>query len=113
MLGREERFTHWSEIFKTIASVSPEMVSGLLPLMLKDTDSPIIADIEELMEQVKEQQQAQAQNQQLDQLQQMELQKMQSEILESEAKAKKYTAQGELAQKIAQQEDIDEGVDLR
>lgn len=112
MLGREERFTHWSEIFKTIASVSPELVAGLLPLMLKDTDSPIIADVEELMAQVKEAKAQEAQSQAAAQIQQIQIQKAQSEILESEAKARKYDAQGQLAAKLAR-EDTKKGVDLR
>ncbi|WP_231860226.1 hypothetical protein [Helicobacter himalayensis] len=47
--GREERFVHWSEIFKTISGIRPDIVTQLLPLMLKDTDSQIIEDIEEVL----------------------------------------------------------------
>ena len=49
--GREERFTHWAEMMKTFGQVQPELLQGMLPLMLKDTDSPIVADVEELLAQ--------------------------------------------------------------
>lgn len=97
--GREERFAHWSEMLKTIANIRPDLITDLLPLMLKDTDSPIVADIEELLaakeQQMQEQAQAQAQAQQMQaQLAQAQLT---ADVKETEAKAQKYAAQAQIA----------------
>lgn len=98
MEGREERFAHWSEMLKTIATVRPDIVGDLLPLMLKDTDSPIIADLEELLAQ-----KAQSQSEQAQALaplekkkQELEIAKLEAELAEMQGKAQKYSAQGEI-----------------
>lgn len=114
-LGREERFAHWSEILKTIASANPSLAPALLPLMLKDTDSPIIADIEEVIQAQEAQEQQIPQEQQA--LMQLELQKLQAQINELNAKALKYQAQGEAARNIAENTSGEiaskNGVDMR
>lgn len=116
--GRDERFAHWSEMFKTIAGIDPQLARGLLPLMLKDTDSPIIADIEELMEQMQAQQEQAQQAQQPinQQLQELQIKEAMIKMQESQAKAKKYIAQSELAQSLANdntQAHSKENVELR
>lgn len=115
ILGREERFSHWSEMIKTIASVNPALISGLLPAMLKDTESPIALEVEELIQNLNEQQ-AQMQNPTQDLALQLELQEKQAKIEESLAKARKYNAQGILAQEISANNPksaTKEGIDLR
>ncbi|WP_201273958.1 portal protein [Helicobacter sp. MIT 11-5569] len=105
-IGREERFTHWSEILKVIQTTQPQLVQGLLPLVLKDIDSPIVADVESLFAKMEEaQQQAQeqesAQNAQYQQIaQELQMQKAQAEITERTAKASKYAAQAKMAEAV-------------
>ncbi len=99
--GREERFAHWAEILKTIGSVRGDILPQLLPLMLKDTDSPIIEDIEEVLAnaeaQAQEAQQAQAPMQQ--KMQELEMAKMQSQIAKLNAEVAKLTSQAEMLAK--------------
>ena len=101
--GREERFTQWSEILKTISSARPELIASLLPLMLKDVDSPIVAEIEEAIAKAEEQQaQAQAAQAPLQQQAQMlELESLKAKVAETQGKARKYDAQGALAEQVA------------
>lgn len=102
--GREERFAHWSEILKTIAPARPELVPELLPLMLKDVDSPIIEDIQDLLEAQKQAQEQLAQAQApLEQAQKdLALAQAQAELAEIEAKANKYNAQAAVQTASAQ-----------
>ena len=102
-------------MIKTIASVNPALISGLLPAMLKDTESPIALEVEELIQNLNEQQ-AQMQNPTQDLALQLELQEKQAKIEESLAKARKYNAQGILAQEISANNPksaTKEGIDLR
>ncbi|TSA78867.1 portal protein, partial [Helicobacter mehlei] len=55
--SKDERFSHWNELLKVISPINPTLVPQLLPLILKDMDSPIVADVVEVLEQA---QQAQA-----------------------------------------------------
>ncbi len=109
--GREERFAHWSEMLKTIAQIRPDLVASLLPLMLKDTDSPIVADVEEIIQkQQQAQEQSTEQQAQVEQLQmQLALKEAEAKIKELEGKAMKYAAQGELAQKLANSQEQAQG----
>lgn len=106
--GREERFTHWAEMMKTFGQVQPELLQGMLPLMLKDTESPIVADVEELLAQVEQSKQESAKaNAPLEQKQaELNLAQLEARIAELEAKAAKNQAQAELiatnAQNLAQ-----------
>jgi hypothetical protein len=116
--GREERFTHWSEILKSLAQIRPDIAPAMLPAMLKDTESPVVDDIKEILAKSDEQaaknseQQAQIQQKQLE----LELAKLEVEILETRAKAEKYKAQAELANSITaankQQNTSDDLVDI-
>lgn len=119
-VGREERFAHWSEILKVIQTTQPQLVEGLLPLVLKDIDSPIVADVEELLQKMQESQanaqdsmQAQFQEAQM----QLSLQKAQAEIQETQAKAMKYEAQSKMAQSVvngnSNAQVRKQGIDLR
>lgn len=96
--GREERFAHWSEMLKTIANIRPDLIAGMLPLMLKDTDSPIVADIEELIAQSEQAQaeQAQAQQQAQQQAEQLQLAQAQASIHKDEAISQKYLSQANI-----------------
>lgn len=98
MQGREERFAHWSELLKTISSIRPDLLINLLPLMLKDTDSPIVADIEEILAQKEQeaQQMLEAQNEQARLSQEIQLQKEQSTIAKEQASAQKLSAQADM-----------------
>lgn len=106
--GREERFSYWAEMFKTISSVRPDLISEILPLMLKDTDSPVAVELEEVLKAKDEAlQQAQAPSE-FEQLKmQLELEKLKSEIAELQAKAKKYDSQGDLATGVAMSQTLD------
>ncbi|KAA6234359.1 portal protein [Campylobacter sp. LR264d] len=116
--GREERFAHWSEMLKTLAGIRPDLVADILPLMLKDTDSPIVADLEELLA-IKEEnnQKAMEANAPLMQMQQeLSIEQLKASILETKAKAMKYQAQGNLALNLANEEEptqTKKGQDLR
>ena len=102
--GREERFTHWAEMMKTFGQVQPELLQGMLPLMLKDTDSPIVADVEELLAQVEASKQEAAQQEAPVQQKQMELQlaQLEARIKEIEAKSAKYAAQAQMIDEMRQ-----------
>ena len=105
--GREERFAHWTELLKTISQIRPDLITTLLPYMLKDSDSPIISDIEEVLQKAdqamsEEEQQAQAQEAQIQK--DLQIAQITAQIKEVEAKALKYQAQAEL---IARQQDIE------
>lgn len=100
--GREERFAYWSEMFKTISSVRPDLISDILPLMLKDTDSPVAADIENILKEKEAmmQEQANEPNEMQNLLNELQIAKLQAEIAELQAKAKKYASQGDLADSV-------------
>ncbi len=102
--GREERFAHWVEMMKTIQASRPELVPELLPLMLKDVDSPIIQDIEALMQAHAKAQEEQAQSQApLEQARQdLALAQAQAQLEELQAKANKYNAQASVQEASAQ-----------
>ena len=101
--GREERFAHWSEIIKSVAQIRPDIVPACLPLMLRDTESPVADDIGEIIEMAEQQSAEQAKQQQEIQQLEFELQKakLRAEITEIEAKANKYNAQAQVAQTLA------------
>ena len=103
--GREERFTHWAEMMKTFGQVQPELLQGMLPLMLKDTDSPIVADVEELLAQVEASKQEAAQQEAPVQQKQLELQmaELEARIKEIEAKSAKYAAQAQMIDEMRQE----------
>ncbi|MFQ6341371.1 portal protein [Campylobacter sp. VTCC 70190] len=105
--SNEERFIQWSEIIKVLHTTQPELTRELLPLILKDIDSPIVDDVKELMRTYNEKlaQMSQSTQAQLEQQAAiLELQKKEAEINEKRAKAGKYTAQGILAHKISDDE---------
>ncbi|WP_104691099.1 portal protein [Helicobacter heilmannii] len=106
--SKDERFSHWNELLKVIGPIRPDLVPHLLPLMLKDMDSPIIADIQEVLAQAEEAQakQAQASAPYQEQLQALELEKLKAQVIELQAKAHKYTQQGELVQSQTTTEQI-------
>lgn len=107
--GREERFAHWAEIIKTISQMRPDIVTSLLPIMLKDTDSAVVADIQEVLNQ-SEQTQAQTQQaeaQKAQQNEQMQLAQLQAQIREIQAKALKLEAQAQLSAQLAQAQQIE------
>lgn len=108
MQGREERFAYWSEMFKTISSVRPDLISDILPLMLKDTDSPVATEIEEILKAKDEAlQQAQQPNESEQLKMQLEIEKLSAQIAELQAKAKKYSSQGDLATGVAMSQTLD------
>lgn len=105
MQGREERFAHWSEILKTISNIRPDLLVDLLPIMLKDTDSPIVADIEEVLAQKQEaqakEQEAQAPLQQ--KAQELELAKLESSVQKDISTAQKQQAQAKMLESATAQ----------
>ncbi|WP_104687000.1 portal protein [Helicobacter felis] len=106
--SKDERFSHWNELLKVVSPIRPDLVPQLLPLILKDMDSPIVADVQEVILQAQQaqEQQAKAQAPYNQQLQALELQKIQAQILELQAKAQKYSQQGALVQAHTTSEEI-------
>ncbi len=104
--GREERFAHWSEILKTISNIRPDIITALLPLMLKDTDSQIIDDIEEILAQADENaaQSAQGQGQAENARMELEMQKLKAQIAKLEAEANKAQSQSNIIEQIQNQD---------
>lgn len=90
--GREERFAHWTELLKTLANIRADIVDKVLPFMLKDTDSQIADDIEEILAQADE---MAAQNAQPQQEYEQEIQRLTIEKLKAEIE--KIKGQGEQA----------------
>ncbi|BAM33085.1 hypothetical protein HCBAA847_1865 [Helicobacter cinaedi CCUG 18818 = ATCC BAA-847] len=103
--GREERFAHWSEIFKTISSIRPDIVTSLLPLMLKDTDSQIIEDMEEVLANAdKAQEEANKVNQPISQkMQEPEMAKLQAQIEKLQKESQKLESQSEVMGQMQEQ----------
>ncbi|GMB91870.1 portal protein [Helicobacter ailurogastricus] len=106
--SKDEKFSQWNELLKVISPIRPDLVPNLLPLMLKDTDSPLIADIEEVLAQAEQAQakQVEATAPYQEQLQALELEKLKAQVMELQAKAHKYTQQGELVQSQTTTEQI-------
>lgn len=106
--SKDERFLHWNELLKIIQGTKPELIPNLLPMMLKDIDSPLVADMQELIAEAQESAEAQAQAQApiQEQLQALEIEKLRAQIRELEAKAHKYEQQGQLAKSHTTSEDI-------
>ncbi|WP_456237263.1 portal protein, partial [Helicobacter labacensis] len=106
--SKDERFSHWNELLKVIGPIRPDLLPELLPLMLKDMDSPISADVMEIITKAQQaqEQQAQAQAPYNEQLQALELQKIQAQILELQAKAQKYSQQGALVEAHTTSEEL-------
>nr|WP_317405010.1 hypothetical protein [uncultured Helicobacter sp.] len=103
--GREERFAHWSEIFKTISSIRPDIVTSLLPLMLKDTDSQIIEDIEEVLANADKAQEEQNKAQQpiSQKMQELEMAKLQAQIEKLQKESQKLESQSEVMGQMQEQ----------
>lgn len=102
--GREERFAHWSEILKTLANIRPDIVDKVLPVMLKDVDSQIVPDIEEIIELADQQaQEATQANTPIAELeQQIHIETLKAQLAEIQAKANKYNAQASVQEASAQ-----------
>lgn len=121
MQGSEERFMYWSEMMKVIANTQPDLIAGLLPLILKDSDSPVALEVQKLLDAKAKEAQELAQNSTQAKLQeaqmQLALEKEKAQIDETKAKAAKYTAQGLLAHEVSKDEKNQSmqksGIDLR
>lgn len=121
MQGSEERFMYWSEMMKVIANTQPDLIAGLLPLILKDSDSPVALEVQKLLDAKAKEAQELAQNSTQAKLQEMQIQlaleKEKAQIDETKAKAAKYTAQGLLAHEVSKDEKNQsmqkKGIDLR
>ena len=82
----------------------PDIVTSLLPIMLKDTDSSVVTDVQEVLAQSEQtqQQNAQQEAQKAQQQEQIQLAQLQAQIRELEAKAMKLEAQAQLTMQLAQ-----------
>lgn len=101
--SNDEKLASWAEIIKSF-SHDPQLMSQMMLLMLKDTQSTQARDLLELIE--KRQKEAAEQGQSLEaQIRQeslkLELEKKRAEIAELQAKTKKYSHQGDLAAGVA------------
>lgn len=109
--GREERFASWTELLKTISQIRPDLITSLLPFMLKDTDSPIVGDVEEVLQQADLQAQQAQENQAPDPMQELNMQQLQANIIETQAKANQAQAKADLLNKSAQESSTLDSVD--
>ena len=98
--GREERFAHWTELLKTLSQMRPDIITSLLPIMLKDTDSPVVSDIQEILAQSeqREAQNAEAQAKETQMQKELQIAELQARIKEMEAEAAKKVAQAQMIQ---------------
>ncbi|WP_240329539.1 portal protein, partial [Helicobacter suis] len=112
--SKDERFSQWNELLKMLSGIRPDLIPNLLPLVLNDMDSPISADVEEVIAaaQQAQEQQAQAQAPYQQQLQALEMQKIAAQIAELQAKAQKYSQQGALVEAHTASEQINQNLDL-
>ncbi|MGG7073206.1 hypothetical protein U5B43_02930 [Campylobacter sp. 9BO] len=93
---REDLLKSWGEIVKTIAPIKPEMASALIPIMLRDTDSTVARDVEEMMAQLDAQQTQNQDPMAMMQMQnaQLDLELKQAKIAEIKANSLKKVAEG-------------------
>lgn len=92
---REDMLKSWGEIIKTILPLNPSLAEPLIPLMLRDTDSGVARDIEELL---RVQKQAQGEENPLKALEMerasLEIEKLKAEIARIKADALKKVGEG-------------------
>lgn len=106
--GREERFAHWTELLKTISQARPDIITSLLPMMLKDTDSPVVKDIEEVLAQIDAQaQEAASQTPPPDPLSEAEIALKQAEAQKTLAHGEYMQAKTQLLQNAEAVENVD------
>ena len=101
--SNEEKLASWAEIIKSF-SHDPNLMSEMMLLMLKDVQSTQARDLLELIEQNKEAQAKQGESLEAQlnlENMKLELEKKKAEILELQAKTKKYSHQGDLAAGVA------------
>ena len=112
--SKDERFSQWNELLKMLSGIRPDLIPNLLPLVLNDMDSPIVADVEEVIKQAQQAQAslAQAKAPYEEQLQALEMQKIAAQIAELQAKAQKYSQQGALVQAHTTSEQLNQNLDL-
>jgi len=92
---REDMLKSWGEIIKTILPLNPSLAEPLIPLMLRDTDSAVARDIEELLGAQKEQAQQGNPAQELElERAKLELEKLKAEIARIKADALKKVGEG-------------------
>ncbi|MDO4674433.1 MAG: portal protein [Campylobacter sp.] len=103
MQSNDEKLASWAEIIKSF-SHDPALMSEMMLLMLKDMQSAQAADLLELIERKRQEvaQQGESVEMQIHQENlRLELEKKKAEILELQAKTKKYSSQGDLARGVA------------
>lgn len=101
--SNEEKLASWAEIIKSF-SHDPALMSEMLLLMLKDTQSTQARDMLEIIERNRKAQAEQGQSIEAQinlENMKLELEKKKAEILELQAKTKKYSHQGDLAAGVA------------
>ncbi|AFI05234.1 hypothetical protein HCD_01010 [Helicobacter cetorum MIT 99-5656] len=112
--SKDQKWGNWNELLKILAQIRPDIVPQLVPLILQDMDSPITADVLEVIQNsdalVAKNQEAQASRQQ--ELQALEIEKLKAQILELESKANKYNAQGDLSKTTLQSEQINQALTI-
>ena len=105
-----DRQKAWAEHLKSIAGYAPEAVMRLYPLMLRDTESTVADEVEQVLKEMQEEKAKNNQNAQLQQQQlELQMQKMQAQIADLIGKAKENEAQAQLH--LAKAEDIRKGDD--
>ncbi|AFI03855.1 hypothetical protein [Helicobacter cetorum] len=112
---KDEKWSHWNELLKIIAPIRPDLMPRMLPLMLQDMDSPITAEVQELISEVELNQakQVEAQAPLNQQIQALEMEKLKAQIMELQAKAHKYTEQGQLVKASTDSEQINQALQVK
>ncbi|MDD5360461.1 MAG: hypothetical protein PHI79_07340 [Sulfurovaceae bacterium] len=90
-----ERQKNWTEIIKTLQVTHPQYIPPLLPVMLRDVDSPEAEATQKIIEEIQKQEALNAKKQQQDPAEQkfmLELEKMRAQIAELMTQAQLNTA---------------------
>jgi hypothetical protein len=104
-----ERNRGWSEIMKVLQVTRPEAVPAILPSMLRDIDSPVAEEVQNILAKLDEMAQANQQgNQQQMEAMQIELKSHVAKIAELESKANLNNAK---ASEIAKDLNVNKGVE--
>lgn len=101
-----ERSKNWGEIMKIIQVTEPALVAPLLPLMLRDVDSPEADEAAKIIDEIKKQQAQNKEGKQDPAMQKamLEIEKMQAQIAELVSQAQLNTAKAKSTEKKTEEE---------
>ncbi len=101
-----ERSKNWAEIMKILQTAEPGLVAPMLPLMLRDVDSPEADEATKIIAELKKQQAQNKEGQQDPALQKamLEIEKIQAQIAELVSQAQLNTAKAKSTEKKTEEE---------